>query len=255
MGVAGPYNIGARDGHTYFYKLEPSEALIRGYSLCLAARDVYLKIATSIADPIQKLDAEAQAAACDLVVQTVSDGANAIATTTAVEAEHAAKAILDAKQLRPDPPGKAFGIRLKDAIVARPIITGLGTLEVGVGDVAELDAAVGDSDGQPYWMAQEFGSAHNVGRRIKGLFEPGDSAPSQSMFREHPVFDVGVPGSRPMLIQRPIPAKGFLRGAGATAESFRSSEFRTVEQAAVRELKLIQTGNHPALKAIRRVVR
>jgi len=255
MGVAGPYEIGARDGHTYFIKLDPSEALIRGYQLCLAARDVYLKIAATIADPAQRLDAEAQAAACDLVVATVSDGANAVATLTAVEAEHAAKDILHAGQLRPDPPGKSFGIRLKDAIQCRPIISGLGTLEVGIGDVASLDQAVGDSDGQPYWKAQEFGSSHNVGRRIKGLYQPGDVAPDQSQFRQHPVFDVGVPGSRPMLIQRPIPAKAFLRGAGATAESFRSAEFRTVEADAVRELRLIQTGNHPSLKAIRRVVR
>lgn len=257
MGVGGPYDVAGRDGNTYFYKLDPSPSLVQIYVLLDRMASIYRQVAAEIPDPAQRLDAEAQAGAADLVLAAVSDGANAASVTAAAEAERAAQTVLAAKQLRPDPPGKSFGARLKDSISCRPIPgpSGLGTLEVGIGDEAELDQAVGDSDGQPYWKAQEFGSAHNVGRRIRGLYQPGGAAPDAGQFRLHPIFEVGGEGAVPMLIQNPIPAKSFLREAGIAAQRVRDQEFDLVSAAAKRELALITSGNHPAIRKVRRVIR
>lgn len=249
-----PYEQGAHDGNVYFKVLPPSDALINGYRLCLDARNVFLRIAAFSADPTAKLDAEARAAACDLVVKTVSDGAKRVAAITATMSEQSIQSRIDSTQLRPDAPGKPFSQRLRDAISSRPIPSAIGTLEVGIADVSQLDAVVGE-DGNPYWRTQEFGSQHLVGKRIRGLFQPGSSPPDQSQFRTHPIFEVGAEGGRSMLIRRPIPEKAFLREGVAIAEKFRAQQFRSVEAAGVSELRLIQTGNHPRLRAVRRVIR
>lgn len=254
IGIPGPYEQGAHDGNTYFKVLPPAPALVNSYRLLLEARDLFLKVATVTTDPAGKLDAEARAAACDLVVKNVSDGAHRVAALTASESEKLVVGRIHSAQLRPDPPGKSFSQRLQGAINSRPISGFLGTLEVGVGDVSNLDSVVGE-DGSPYWRAQEFGSDHLVGHRIKGLFQPGGAPPDQAQFRTHPIFEVGVEGARPMLVERPIPEKAFLREGALAAEGFRAREFAGVERAAVAELRLIETGNHPRLRAISRVIR
>lgn len=254
IGIPGPYEQGAHDGNVYFKVLPPAPALVNSYRLLLEARTLFLRVAQVTTDPVGKLDAEARAAACDLVVKNVSDGAHRVASLTASESEKTIVARIHATQLRPDPPGKSVNQRLQDAINSRPIAGFLGTLEVGIADVSKLDDVVGE-DGQPYWRAQEFGSQHLVGKRIKGLFQPGGAAPDQSQFRTHPVFEVGGEGARPMLIQRPIPEKAFIREGALAAESFRAREFAAVERAGVAELRLIETGNHPRLAAVKRVLR
>jgi len=123
--------------------------------------------------------------------------------------------------------------RLEDAIKSDAL--GLGA--VGIGSIEELDTVVG-LDGRPFWRTQEFGSTHNVGRVVFGLFQPGNSLPNQQQFRQHPVFIAGAGG--PMHIQRPIPARHFLRDGAAVAEGFRERLFADTQNAALGEIRAIR---------------
>jgi hypothetical protein len=113
----------------------------------------------------------------------------------------------------------------------------LGLGGVGIASIEELDTVVG-KDGRPFWRTQEFGSTHNVGRVVLGFFQPGSVAPDQSQFRRHPIFVAG-PGV-PMHIQRPIPARHFLRDGAAEAVLFREASFREIEVASVSEIRALR---------------
>lgn len=122
--------------------------------------------------------------------------------------------------------------RLEDAIRSKPF--GLGA--VGIASIESLDEVVG-LDGRPFWRTQEFGSTHNVGRVVMGLFQPGNALPSQQEFRQHPVFIAGPGG--PMHIQRPIPARHFLRDGSAEAALLREREFAEAQAVAITEIRAI----------------
>lgn len=115
-------------------------------------------------------------------------------------------------------------------------VLGLGA--VGVGSIEELDKVVG-SDGRPFWRTQEYGSDHNVGRVVFGLFQPGGAKASQAEFRVHPVFQPG--GGGPMVIRRPIPARHFLRAGAGAAKLLRSREFGAAETTAVDQMRAVRS--------------
>jgi hypothetical protein len=123
--------------------------------------------------------------------------------------------------------------RLEDAIKSDAL--GLGA--VGIASIEKLDTVVG-LDGRPFWRTQEFGSTHNVGRVVYGLFQPGGSLPSQQQFRQHPVFIAGQGG--PMRIERPIPARHFLRDGAGVAEGFRERLFADTQNMALGEIRAIR---------------
>jgi hypothetical protein len=157
---------------------------------------------------------------------------------TAKLADEAIKKRLTMTRVRPE--ASTFGgeagaprKRLEDAIHSEAV--GLGA--VGIGSIEELDGVLG-VDGRPFWRTQEYGSTHNVGRVVYGLFQPGSSLPDQQQFRQHPVFVAGPGG--PMHISRPIPARHFLRDGAAEAELFRERVFLDVQEIAVAEIRAIR---------------
>lgn len=184
-----------------------------------------------------------QAAAIDTLAATVERQVVEASVQTVKIADEAAREAIIRTRVRPNystfggmfeglAPG-AGRKRLEDAIHSEPL--GLG--EVGIGSIQELDTVVG-VDGRPFWRTQEYGSTHNVGRTVVGLFQPGNSLPDQTMFRQHAVFIAGAGG--PMNIQRPIPARHFLRSGAEAAEFFRERAFRETQGIAVDEIRAIR---------------
>lgn len=123
--------------------------------------------------------------------------------------------------------------RLEDAIKS----DALGFGAVGIASIEELDTVVG-LDGRPFWRTQEYGSTHNVGRVVMGLFQPGNSLPNQQQFRQHPVFIAGPGG--PMHIQRPINPRHFLRDGAAEAELFLARLYTDIQATAIAEMQAIK---------------
>jgi hypothetical protein len=239
--IPGPYFVGGGDGSDYFAVLPPEPALLNAYRLLIEAQAQALRVPGG--------EGKARALAIDVTIRDTQVAIDRVAAQTAALADQEIKQRIIATQVRPDA-GAAGRPRLRDAIVCRPLtIPGGGG--VGIGDLSELDR-VADASGQAFWRAQEFGSTHNVGREVKGLFQPGNSRPSASEFRNHPVF---TPGRGPkMIIQRPIPERAFLREGAATVEAIRQRRMGDACVAGIAELRLIQSGNHPRLKAARRFV-
>lgn len=128
--------------------------------------------------------------------------------------------------------------RLRQSEVGRPSPVS-GTLErhiksvagtrgaFGIAEVEELDRAVNPRQGdkRPYWRAQEWGYSGNIGRKVPGVFQPGEAKPSGAEFRNHPYFEQRsaraakskVPA---MVIKRPIPARYYLRDGTADAVAY-----------------------------------
>lgn len=173
------------------------------------------------------------------IEQVIASTEQKVAEASILTARFSEKMIrekIDVTRVRPEI--SAFGFivpkkHLADGVKSDVIALGA----IGIGSIAELDTVVG-TDGRPFWRTQEYGSDHNVGRVVFGLFQPGGSLPSQDQFRQHPVFEVGEGG--PMVIRRPIPARHFLRDGTAAATIFREREFKAVEQGAVGQIRAIK---------------
>lgn len=241
-GVTGPFDV-AVPGGSYFTILPPEIHLLNGYRMLLNAREAALR-------NFPGADGRARALAIDVVLKETQRAVDAAAALTAVEAEKLIVAKIKSTQVRPDPPGSSGrGVRLQDAIECRPIRTSVAGGGVGIGAISLLDK-VADKNGQAYWRAQEFGSAHMVGRTIHGFFQPGKVSPDPAKFRTHPVFGVEEGGAE-MTINRPIPERAFLREGAAEAERFRQKALGDAVTPSLAELRLIQSGTHPRLKAAR----
>jgi hypothetical protein len=243
-GISGPYIVGARGG-TYFAILPPEKHLLNAYRLLLDARQVALR-------NFPGGEGRARALAIDIVLREVQARVDIAAAETAAEADKAIVRKIKKTQVRPDPPAAKGGRRLQDGIQSRPLITSVSGGGVGIGDIDVLDQ-VADEQGRAYWRAQEFGSTHLVGKVVRGFFQPGRSEPQGGQFRTHPVFEVD-PEGREMLITRPISERAFLREGAAAAEIFRQKALGRAVTPALAELRLIQSGNHPRIKAAKKYI-
>lgn len=191
-----------------------------------------------------------------------------LAIGSAREAREAVRGVLKTTRSRPDSRMKP---QLRDKIRARPIkvLGPLGTGAVGIGDIDELDKAVNpfNPSAGPYWRAQEFGSAHNIGRVLKGFFYgpgvSGQPSPPNSAYSggggPHPIFVTsrqqgdafgglgfkGGGGARGGFgnygtVNAPIKARHFLHnGARAGYAGWRTG-LRRVERQAVRDLTKVE---------------
>lgn len=216
---------GDRGGEDGFYELLPAPpALLGGLELLSEAAALAVRIGDG-----------AQAALIEDLAANVERKAAEIGLETAKVADRSIVAQINKTRLRPA--AGALSPRpktLEEGVKSEP----LGMGGVGIASISELDSVVG-TDGQPFWRAQEYGSDHNVGRVIVGVFQPGDAPADPSESRRHPIFEVGA-GGGVMVIRRPIPAKHFLRDGSAAAILFREREFRDTEIGAVAEIRTIR---------------
>lgn len=233
----------APDGSTYVHFMEAPPALLDTYRLLLKAEAT----ARTIPGP----EGVARARAVALLLVQIEDEVTAAGVATAIAADAAIKGNIAHTRVRPDT-GRH---QLENAIQSRAVLSQPAGGAVGVADMDKLDSeAVGDSDGAPYWRAQEAGSSHLVGKRISGFFQPGASAPDPSQFRNHPIFEPD-PTGKAMLIQRPIEARNFIRDGVKEADTTRLGLFRTIDRTAVVEMRTIVAGTHPYVERARRVGR
>lgn len=237
-------------GTTYFAILPPEPHLLNAYRMLLEAEKLARR-------EFPGAEGRARALAIDVVLKQVQTAVGRAAVLTSQEAEKLIKQEVRATQVRPDPPGKGMGRRLEANIVCRPLRTSLPGGGVGIGDISELDK-VADSRGRPYWRAQEFGSQHLVNwyknNTRYGFFQPGNSRPGEAPFRTHPLFELNTGGGK-LKVKKAIPERAFLRQGTATAEVFRQKQLGRAVSPAIAELRLIQTGNHPRLRAARQHIR
>lgn len=243
-GISGPFIVGTHGG-TFFAILPPEQHLLNAYRMLLDARQVALR-------NFPGGEGRARALAIDVVLREVQARVDIAAAETAVEADKAIVHRIKKTQVRPDPPGAGGRRRLQDAIVSRPLATNVSGGGVGIGDIDVLDQ-VADANGQAYWRAQEFGSSHLVGHRVRGFFQPGRSPAQGGQFRVHATFEPDSEGPE-MLITRPITERAFLREGAAAAEVFRQKALGKAVTPALADLRLIQSGNHPRIRAARKYV-
>ncbi len=129
----------------------------------------------------------------------------------------------------------------------RSILPGGGA--VGIADIQHLVQATlrpsAKSTTPYYWRAQEFGSSHNVGRVLLGVFQPGEAAPSEEQFRTHPAFESRPTGQKRFLmrIHRPIPERAFLREGAWEAYLYRKTRFQATEAAAIEKMRQIASAS------------
>lgn len=242
----GPFEVGGGDGSDYFVVLPPEPLLINAFLTLERARLEALK------NP-DKVEGRAQAAAISLVISQAGADVQAAAILTAKQAEDMIRRRINATKVRPDPPGRSAGRRLKDAIVCRALPSVIPGGGVGIGDISTLNE-VADAQGRAYWRAQEFGSTHLVGRIFPMLFQPGNAAPDTSQFRKHPILEVGPEGHLAE-IRKPIPERAFLRGGAVAVEAFRQRALGSAVSAGTGELRRIAAGASANLPALRRIVR
>jgi hypothetical protein len=214
-----------RDDSGFFAVLPTPPALIGGLTLLGEALAFARRIPGS----------GAQAVAIEAIIATTERNVAEAGVAAVKASEQVAIETLQRTRVRPE--GAELGERprkrLEEGI--RSEVLGLGS--VGVGAIEELDSVVG-SDGRPFWRTQEYGSDHNVGRVVFGLFQPGDSPASADQFRVHPVFIAG--SGRPMVIRRPIGARHFLRAGTAAAQVLRDREFGSSEAVAIDEMRAVR---------------
>jgi hypothetical protein len=233
-----PYRESAPDGRTYFKVLRPYLGLAETYAHALEVRRRY--------EAVPHPEAKLKAKMVSRLVTELNAEVKAAEVLVASAATRAVIARIGATRHRPQ--GKGL---LVNAIESRPIGTSVfHTGAVGIGDLTALDKAA-DEQGRPYWAAQEFGSAHLVGKTIYGFFQPGFAKPIQAAFRQHAYFEVDNIGF-PMHISRPIPAKGFLRGGAADAEQFRYRTMSRVASETAAQIERILASGVPGAPTRRR---
>lgn len=136
------------------------------------------------------------------------------------------------------------------SIESRPIpYPDLPAFAVGQVDLTLLDRATTGRSGKPYWRTQEFGYRGHIGRRVRGVFNPGGVAPDSSQFRVHPIF-AATKSSRigsVMNIQKPIEERAFLRSGTMQAALLRQRMWAQMERQAVLEVRRILTFGGPGL--------
>lgn len=237
------YGLGesAPDGHTYVHFMEAPPALLTTYRLLLQAE--------STARSIGGAEGRARAQAIALLLVKIEGEVTAAGQAAAVAAETAIRDKIDSTRVRPQGSDK-----LKDAIAARLVPSAPAGGAVGIADIDRLNTIAVDQQGQAYWRAQELGSSHLVGRRIKGVFQPGAAAPSQAEFRVHPIFEQGVAGGS-MLVRRPIEPRHFIAEGVNVADSVRLGAFRRIDKDAVTQMRAIIAGSHSFVDRARRVAR
>ena len=216
------------DGSTYFAILGPSINLVRAMANLQEARIMFLRWAAG--------RGRDQAAACDIIAKELERAVNLSGVSTAEFAQERARSLLEKRIVRP---ATSNPTPLVNSIEARAIsIAGGGFGAVGIGDIGLLDT-------HPGWKAQEFGSKHLVGRKIKGYFfgGPGSSYsyPSPDRSRADAMFRPSSRG-RNMNVQNPIVAKRFLTEATFDAIGFRSKLWRDIERASVAQTRLAIAG-------------
>lgn len=238
--IPPPYEELAPDGRRYFKLLGVPPHLIRMYELLLTARE----LAVIRPDPTGRV----QATEVDRLVLSVKERVDNDARATALQADRLIRARIEATRVRPPTLGvKNSQTSLLNGVESRPVPSILpGGGAVGIADLSILiRATLRPSAGSKtpyYWRAQEFGSSHNVGRVIMGVFQPGQAAPDPAQFRVHPVFETRAPGSAiryPMWISKPIPERGFLREGAWDAYLYRKGRFRTTETVAIEQMRRI----------------
>ena len=144
------------------------------------------------------------------------------------------RARIRASAVRPPTSGQ-----LERAIVSRPIPTTFPAGAVGIASYEALNSgAVNPRTGGIYWRTQEYGYEGNVGRRVRGYFMPGVSAPSQEEFRQHPYFEATPKGPR-MVIRRPIEARHFLRDGTVEFADWHLQQERRIQRDALTALRAI----------------
>lgn len=236
--IPPPYEQLAPDGRSYFKLLGVPPHLIRTYELLLTASE----LAASRRDPTGKL----QAQQIDSLILAIKRRVDRDAQATALEADRLIRRRIEATRVRPPTVGvKNSQTSLMGGVLSRPIPSILpGGGAVGIADIEELvKATLRPSAGSKvpyYWRAQEFGSEHNVGRVLVGVFQPGEAEPDGSQFRVHPVFETRSSGTRyPMRIGKPIPERAFLREGAYDAYLYRRRRLEATEASAVGRMRQI----------------
>jgi hypothetical protein len=238
--IPPPYEEVAPDGRQYFKLLGVPTHLIRMYELLLRASE----LATVRPDLTGKL----QAQEIDALILATKNRVDNDARATALEADRMIRSRIEASRVRPPTLGvKNSQTSLMGGVESRPVPSVLpGGGAVGIADVQALIRATlrpsANSSTPYYWRAQEFGSDHNVGRVIMGVFQPGAAAPDARQRRVHPVFEVrgkGAGDRYPMKIRRPIPERAFLREGAWDAYIYRRARFEATEAVAVDRMRQI----------------
>jgi hypothetical protein len=237
--IPPPYEEVAPDGNRYFKLLGVPPHLIRMYDLLLTAQ----QLAAIRPTPTGRV----QARDIDQLILTVKERVDADARATALEADRLIRGKIEATRVRPPTLGiKNSQTSLLGGVESRPVPSILpGGGAVGIADISLLIRATlrpsGGSRVPYYWRAQEFGSEHNVGRTIFGVFQPGEAAPDPTQFRVHPVFELRSKGQTgyPMTIKRPIPERAFLREGAWDAYLFRKARFQATEAQAIVQMRRI----------------
>jgi hypothetical protein len=142
-------------------------------------------------------------------------------------------------QVRPD-----ASHRLRDAVRSVPLTNPLPGGAVGIASIEALDkGAVNPSHpNNPYWRAQEYGTAAHVGRIVPGYFQPGQSRPSAAEFRVHPFFEARLRQRRTpaMRITRPINARYFLRDGTQNFVAWHVAQTERILATAVSRLRALR---------------
>ena len=213
----------APDGNEYFTVLGPSINLVISIRNILEAQRTYLSYPRG--------RGRDQAAALGVIARELETAVHASGVTAAQFAEERAKRLLDARIVRPRTPNP---VHLRDLIVARSIGGPSGWGAVGIGDIAMLDQA-------PYWKAQEFGSEHLIGKELRGyFFHPGGpSRAGAEPPRSQAIFGVSKKGPK-MLVRNPIEGKAFLTEASFDTLAMRYRIWRSVEDAAVAQVRTVR---------------
>lgn len=174
------------------------------------------------------LTATRQARLCISAYADFMSDLEKIAERTVLLADEVITSKYDSSRVgRPHTPGPQH---LRDALpTSQKIDTGLPTGSVGIVDLDSLEKYV-------YWKAQEFGSDHNVGREVMGLFSvPGTAFPDPNQFRTHALF---TPTGRGRIahIQNPIPEGRFIRDGLDIVERYWSGQMVAAGQDAMTDL-------------------
>lgn len=214
----------------FFQRYVPDPRLSRGYRHILDAIAVYR--AASRPDIAARLELSLKAMTVEVERETVAD---------ALRGTKLIRDTLHDRLVRPSTPGPHLGSRVQSMPLPDPGILPGGA--VGFGDIQALDKAVDPrhQDAGSYWRAIEYGSHAAVGRILVGYFQPGFRVPSQSEFRNHPMFmtqsasgfAAGMSGAPAMLVQNPIDPKHFLRDGSHDAIAFHERQMERIQDTAI----------------------
>lgn len=138
-------------------------------------------------------------------------------------------------RVRPDSGQQGPGPHLNDHLHCDPLGVRL-VGSVGIANETELDQEV------PWWYTNEEGSTGRIGGILHGYFQPGDSAPDSTLFRQHPIFE-SAPGDREAgwgVIKNPIPARRFIEKAFPEIEAAWRVKFDILKAAFMVEMTVAQ---------------